>query len=87
MNVTRAEAAHYIEDFINGTGGRWDWDDFISLRIKNDAELEAIRHRCARLPAEFPPVKPGTYCSDAGIELLRAFLLSLKSRADGAPAA
>ena len=40
-----------IEQFLDGTGGRWDWDDFVSLRIE-DPELDAIRLRCARLQDE-----------------------------------
>jgi hypothetical protein len=27
---TKSEVADYIEQFLNGTGGKWDWDDFTS---------------------------------------------------------
>lgn len=39
---TPAEVAGFIRDFIDGTGGEWDWDDFTSVRLANP-ELEAIR--------------------------------------------
>jgi hypothetical protein len=37
-----AEVAQFISNFLNGTGGEWDWDDFTSVPITNPA-LEAIR--------------------------------------------
>jgi hypothetical protein len=42
---SKAEVADIIERFLNGGGGTWEWDDFISLRIE-DPELDAIRARC-----------------------------------------
>jgi hypothetical protein len=36
------EVAGFIRDFIEDSGGEWDWDDFISVSIK-DPRLEAIR--------------------------------------------
>ncbi len=40
---TPAEVAGYIRDFLDGSGGEWDWDDFTSVPIK-DAALEEIRN-------------------------------------------
>jgi hypothetical protein len=37
-----AEVAQFISNFLSGTGGEWDWDDFTSVPITNPA-LEAIR--------------------------------------------
>lgn len=39
---TPAEVAGFLYDFIEGTGGKWDWDDFTSAPIA-DPQLEAIR--------------------------------------------
>ena len=39
---TPAEVEGFIRDFIEGTGGEWDWDDFTSVSIANP-ELESIR--------------------------------------------
>ena len=36
------EVAEYLRDFIEGTGGAWDWDHFEHMRLENP-ELEAIR--------------------------------------------
>ena len=50
---TAGEVARYIRDFIDGTGGEWDWDDFACIPI-TDFTLEAIRNRASRviLPAD-----------------------------------
>ncbi len=42
---TREEVAQYIENFIDGRGGEWDWDDFTSVAIK-DPYLDRIRRQC-----------------------------------------
>jgi hypothetical protein len=51
VDRTPAEVADYIRDFIEGTGGDWDWDDFTSVTIK-DPVLDSIRDRacCIDLP-------------------------------------
>ena len=43
---TAAEVAGYLRDFIAGTGGDWDWDDFESVPI-TDPELDRIRVEAA----------------------------------------
>jgi hypothetical protein len=43
---TAAEVAEYLRDFIDGTGGDWDWDDFESVPIA-DPELDRIRREAA----------------------------------------
>ena len=45
---TAGEVARYIRDFIDGTGGQWDWDDFESIPIADPA-LESIRDRASRV--------------------------------------
>jgi hypothetical protein len=39
---TAEEVAGFLRDFINHTGGAWDWDDFTSVPI-TAPELEALR--------------------------------------------
>lgn len=39
---TPQEVAKILRNFINGTGGEWDWNDFTSTPI-SDPELDAIR--------------------------------------------
>ena len=36
------EVAGFIRDFVEDSGGDWDWDDFVSVTIK-DPKLEEIR--------------------------------------------
>ncbi len=81
MKISREDVANYIEDFLADKGGPWDWDDFISIRIKNNPELEAIRLRCGRLPDEYPPDQGG-YCNSEGIKVLRQILDELRSTAE-----
>lgn len=47
VQYTPEEVARYLRDFIEGTGGEWDWDDFASVTIKDQA-LESIRQRATR---------------------------------------
>ena len=42
------EVLRYLRDFLDGTGGPWDWDDFISIPIA-DPRLEDLRERAAAL--------------------------------------
>lgn len=43
---TAEQVATYLRDFIEGTGGEWDWDDFESVPI-HDETLDDIRRRAA----------------------------------------
>ena len=74
---TPADVARALEDFTNGTGSRWEWDDFISRPIQDPA-LEAIRVRCLTLDSEFPHDKPGQYCGEKGLEVLREYARRLR---------
>lgn len=73
------EIADIIERFINGRGSSWEWDDFISVPIK-DPELDKIREHCSRLPNEFPPSKKGEYISEEGLEVLKQYVKQLKEK-------
>ena len=63
-NHKPSEVATYLRDFIEGTGGEWDWDDFTSVPIA-DARLEAIRQEAGSIPL---PV------DEAGFDRLRDLL-------------
>ncbi len=78
MKMTRKEVAKTIEDFVNGTGGKWDWDDFVSIRLQ-DSELDAIRQKCVSVRDEFPPSDTRDYCSEAGMQVLRDLLATLRA--------
>ena len=49
MKRTSEEVVSYLCEFIDGTGGERDWDDFVSIRIA-DPQLDSIRERASRFP-------------------------------------
>lgn len=55
---TPAEVAGFIRDFIEGTGGDWDWDDFTSVHL-SDPELEAIRREADMIALPVTPEGKG----------------------------
>lgn len=46
IDRTPEDVAGFLRDFLDGTGGEWDWDGFESCPI-TDAELDWIRKRAA----------------------------------------
>jgi hypothetical protein len=82
--LSRSEVADIIEAFLAGTGGDWDWDDFISFPLA-DPELDSIRIRCDRLPADFPPTALGQYTNDAGLDVLRKYVTDLRGTSGTPP--
>lgn len=70
-NLTYEEARQYtiksILDFLEGTGGQWDWDDFTSIPL-GFSDLETIQNFCANLSVTHPPVG---YCSEDGLKAMR----------------
>lgn len=75
---TREEVARIIHNFLDGTGKKWDWDDFCSLPIK-DAELNRIRDICCNLGINYPPTQNGHYTSATGIEVLAEIARKLQN--------
>ena len=45
-DLTARDVESYLKDFLDGSGGDWDWDDFTSIPI-TDPSLEAIREEAA----------------------------------------
>ena len=62
--VSPEEVRAYLHHMINDSGEAFDWDDFISIRIK-DPELDEIRSQAARI--ELP-------LNEAGKQKLRVLL-------------
>lgn len=80
MRLTRAEVAKLIRNFVEGSGGAWDWDDFISTRL-DDPQLDEVRSLCAAIPDAYPPTKADLYCSEGGLDELRKLADSLEPEA------
>ena len=47
-DLTPEDVVSYVQDFLNGGGGEWDWDDFTSIRI-TDPMLDDIRAEAAQI--------------------------------------
>jgi hypothetical protein len=75
---TKLEVASIIEQFLDGTGGKWDWDDFCSHGI-SDPYLDSVRVECMELNETHPPTKKGHYCSDVGFEVMRGLVATLRA--------
>ncbi len=76
---SRNYAVKSMRDFLEGTGGDWDWDDFISLPL-GYPDLEEIQRFCNELSEIHPPAKKGGgYCSEEGFRVLRTRLEDLES--------
>jgi hypothetical protein len=78
-HLTKIDVINFIKSFLDETGGEWDWDDFISIPIK-DKELDKIRDRCASLPEEFPPTAKGQYCNEEGLRVLQEYVEILEDK-------
>ena len=78
LKMDDSEVRAILKAFIYGDTGEWDWDDFISVPIK-DAYLNAVRIICRDLPTRFPPeLGSKAYCSKEGwstLEMIEAKLL------------
>ena len=78
LKRTRNEVAEFIENFLDGKGGPYDWDDFISIPI-SDPTLDQIRQRCARLDKEHPSAIKGNFCNEQGMVVLRDYVNKLRN--------
>jgi hypothetical protein len=76
VHLSKADVVRLIDDFITGSGGQWDWDDFISIPL-DDPALEHVRLEAARLPDRFPPAQFG-YTSAEGLAELRRLADTLR---------
>lgn len=74
---SRRYAIETIRNFLNGTGGDWDWDDFISLPL-GYPDLEELQRYCTSLSFIYPAKEKNHYCSEEGFRELRARLAELE---------
>jgi hypothetical protein len=78
---TREGVCRTIEQFVDGGGGRWDWDDFTSVPDA-DALLEEVRRKCVAVSERFPPEDARHWCGPKGLDELRRIAQDLRG-ADG----
>jgi len=77
VSYTVSEVRAYLQQFLEGKGNPYEWDDFLSIPIK-DPYLDSIKNRCHRLQGDYPPTEPGHWCSAKGEEILREYIKELK---------
>jgi hypothetical protein len=75
---TKPEVADIIEKFLDGTSGKWDWDDFCSLSIA-DSYLDSVRIQCSELNLICPHTEKGHYCCQDGLEIMRELVARLRA--------
>ena len=73
----RAYVVKTLRDFLDGTGGKWDWDDFISIPT-GYPELEAVQKFCLTISDDYPPTKGAGWCNAEGIRELKCKLDELE---------
>ena len=78
----RAYVIQTIRQFLDGTGGDWDWDDFISCPT-GYPELEAVKGFCLSLPSQYPPVQRTDWCNPDGLRELHRKLEELEMEERG----
>ena len=49
VDLTAQDVEGYLQGFLEGAGGDWDWDDFTSIPI-TDPTLEGFREIAALVP-------------------------------------
>jgi hypothetical protein len=79
---SRNQVADLLDSFLGEENGSKAWDAFLSFPLE-DENLETIRIRCANLDREFPPDIDGQFCSDKGIEVIRAYIAELRKPMGG----
>jgi hypothetical protein len=75
------EVADTLEAFVEGRGGPWDWDNYMSDTFFDDPYLKDIQQRMIRLSEEFPAKRGMGFCSAEGIQVIRDYVRELRSRA------
>jgi hypothetical protein len=67
---TLEEIDKIITNFLQGTGGEWEWDDFTGIPLR-DPKLDKIREEYADLQYTYRSKVKTEYCSKEGIEVLK----------------
>jgi hypothetical protein len=70
LHETPEEAATQIEEFLNCTGGTYDWDDFTSFELA-DSYLENVRQLCIKTNTRYPSKDGRGWCNEEGEAVLR----------------
>lgn len=84
MTTEMREAIDTIEEFLNGTGNMWAWDDFLSVPPR-DPMVTTIQGFCRQLRTDYPPTDRREYCNEDGKLRLRLYLAEVQRHAVSEP--
>jgi len=76
-DLTLRQIVDLIDELLNGTIGPYDWNDFLTLPMK-DPEIDNVRKECAAIARKYPPQNKKDWCSEAGKNELLAISERLK---------
>jgi hypothetical protein len=78
--ATYLDVASILESFVEGTGGQWDWDAYITSMTFDDPYLREVQMRMIHLSDEFPVKKGMGYCGPQGLQVIRDYANELRRR-------
>lgn len=79
--MTYREVADTLEAFVEGRGGKWDWDNYMSATSFADPYLQHVQERMIHLDDEFPAERGKGFCSPEGMQVIRNYVSQLRERA------
>lgn len=79
MTTELRDAIETIEEFLDGTGNMWGWDDFLSVPPRDPA-VATIQGFCRQLRADYPPADRREYCSAEGKARLRVYIDEIRTQ-------
>jgi hypothetical protein len=78
--ATYLAVASILEGFVEGTGGQWDWDAYITSMTFDDPYLREVQMRMIHLSDKFPVKKGMGYCGPQGLQVIRDYAKELRHR-------
>ena len=78
--MTYLEVAQTLENFLEGDGDKWDWDNYTLGTTFKDPYLLQLQARMASLGNEYPPVSRDHYCGPEGIVVIRGYIQELRTK-------
>ena len=76
--LSRAQVAIRLEEFVERGGSGWFWDGFWHEYFR-DPLLRKIQERCLTLEQEFPPDKEHGFCNEQGVHIVREYVRQLRN--------
>jgi hypothetical protein len=74
--MNKVEVANLIKSFVDGSCGKWDWDDFTSIR-QTDPKIEQVRLHILTIPDKYPSNNPKHWSNEDGVRVLQEIAESL----------